>query len=141
MGAVQDLYNDINSYLRLTARVALKTGNDINVGENFTLTFTGSNLGPPNIVFRNVRIHVRGAMFATPVSGSILDAYLPNRDVFPGQSSSLDVVFRADSKWNWDLFSNRPEDVAIAWIDGDVDPGKFFHVWNSITIYEQIEAT
>ncbi len=145
--SAEAVYDDIRSYLRLTSRVVSKVGNHINVGENFTLRFTGSNsayaanlVGKPRIVFLKSRIFVEGTRFASPVNGSgWFD--LPDQTLFPGESSSVDIEFQANADLGWwdDIWS--AEHVAKAWILGDLDQERFFQIWNYIDVHEEIEET
>jgi hypothetical protein len=145
--SADSLYDNIRSYLRLTSRVVSKVGNQIHVGETFTLRFTGSNsayaanlVGKPRIVFRNPRIFVQGTEFASPTSGTAWHN-LPDTLLFPGESSSVAIEFRADSDLGWwdDIWS--AEHVAKAWILGDLDQDRFFQIWNYIDVREEIEET
>jgi hypothetical protein len=145
--SADSLYDNISSYLRLTSRVVSKVGNHINVGESFTLRFTGNNaayaanlVGKPSIVFRDPRIFVQGTEFATPTGGSAWHN-LPDALLFPGESSSVDIEFQANADmgfWN-DIFGE--EHVAKAWILGDLDQDRFFQIWNLINVHEEIEET
>ena len=145
--SADSLYDNIRGYLRLTSRVVSKVGNDINVGENFTLRFTGSNsaysatkVGQPRIVFDNVRIFVEGTAYAQPVRGSAWHN-LPDTELFPGEASSVDIEFEAlrDLGW-WDDIWNA-EHVAKAWILGGLDQDRFFQIWNYIDVREEIDPT
>ena len=141
------LYDNIRSYLKLTSRVTDKVGNQVNVGERFTLRFTGSNsaysarkVGQPRIVFDNVRIYVEGTDYARPVEGPRWHN-LPDTELFPGESSSVNIEFEAtkDLGW-WDDIWNA-EHVAKAWILGDLDQNRFFQIWKYIDVREEIYET
>ena len=145
--SADSLYDNIRSYLRLTSRVVSKVGNKINVGEKFTLRFTGSNsayaanlVGKPRIVFDKPLIYVQGTDYAEPVKGSAW-YNLPDTELFPGESSSVDIEFKAKKELGWwaDIFSE--EHVARAWILADLDKDRFFKIWNYINIHEEIEET
>lgn len=145
--SADSLYDNIRSYLRLTSRVVSKVGSKINVRENFTLRFTGSNsayasnlVGKPRIVFDNPRIFVQGTDFATPTGGSAWHQ-LPDSELFPGESSAVDIEFQAvrDLGWWDDIWS--AEHVAMAWILGDLDQDRFFQIWNYIDVREEIHET
>lgn len=145
--SADSLYDNIRSYLRLTSRVVSKVGNHINVGEKFTLRFTGSNsayatnlVGKPRIVFDNPRIYVQGTAYAKPVKGSAWYD-LPDKELFPGESSSVDIEFKAIKELGWwdDFWS--AEHVAKAWILGDLDQNRFFKIWNYIDVRVEIEET
>jgi hypothetical protein len=141
------LYDDIRGFLRLTSRAVSKIGNHVNVGEVFTLRFTASNVayaanlvGSPRIVFKKPRIFVKGTDYATPTAGA---KWYPLKDelLFPGESSSVDVEFRADTDLGFweDIWS--AEHVAEAWIIGDLDQERFFQIWNKINSFHEIEET
>lgn len=145
--SADSLYDNVRSYLRLTSRVVSKVGNKINVGEKFTLRFTGSNsayaanlVGKPRIVFDKPRIYVEGTNYAQPVNGSAWHN-LPDEELFPGESSSVDIEFEARRELGWwdDIWS--AEHVAKAWILGDLDQNRFFQMWNYIDVREEIEET
>ena len=145
--SAESLYDDIRSFLRLTSRVVDKVGNHINVGETFTLRFTGSNsayaanlVGKPRIVFRNPRIFVQGTEFASPTAGSGWHD-LPDTVLYPGESTFVDIEFQADNDLGWwdDIWS--AEHVAKAWILGDLDQDRFFQIWSYIDVHEEIEET
>jgi hypothetical protein len=146
--SADSLYDDIRGFLRLSTRVVSKVGNNINVGETFTLRFTGSNsaysatrVNSPRIVFRRPRIFVEGTDFASPVEGGGGWHELPDNLLFPGESSSVDVQFRADRDLGWwdDIWN--AEHVAKAWILGDLDQDRFFQIWNYKDVYEEIDET
>ena len=44
MGAYQALHDDITNYLRITSRVVSTVGQNIDVGETFTLRVTATNV-------------------------------------------------------------------------------------------------
>lgn len=145
--SADSLYDDIRSYLRLTSRVVSKVGSLINVGEEFTLRFTGSNsayaanlVGKPRIVFDNARIFVQGTSYAEPVNGAAW-YNLPDTELFPNESSSVDIKFKAKKELGWwdDIWS--AEHVASAWIVGELDQNRFFQIWNKIDVHVEIDAT
>lgn len=145
--SAEAFYDNLRSYLRLTSRVVSKVGNHVNVGERFTLRFTGSNsayaanlVGKPRIVFRNPRIFVQGTDFAEPAEGAAWHD-LPDDLLFPGESSSVDIGFEATSDLGWwdDIWS--AEHVSKAWILGDLDQDRFFQIWSYIDVHEEIEET
>jgi hypothetical protein len=145
--SADSLYDNIRSYLRLTSRVVSKVGNQINVGEKFTLKFTASNaayaanlVGKPRIVFDNPRIYVKGTAYAEPVTGTAWHN-LPDTKLFPGESTSVNIEFKAKKDLGWwdDIWSE--EHVAKAWILGDLDQNRFFQIWNYIDVREEIEET
>lgn len=145
--SADSLYDNIRGYLKLSVRVVSKVGDHINVGERFTLRFTGSNsayasnlVGKPRIIFKNTRVFVEGTQYAEPVEGSGWRT-LPDEGLFPGESSSVDIEFTAtnDLGW-WDDIWNA-EHVAKAWILGDLDQDKYFQMWNYMDVHKEIEET
>lgn len=146
--SADSLYDNIRSYLRLSSRVVSKVGNDINVGENFTIRFTGSNSAyasniyhQPRIIFNNARVFVRGTRYARPVGGDRWHN-LPDNIMHPGESSFIDVEFEAiaDIGGWWDDFWNS-ELVAKTWIFADLDQNQFFTIRNYRNINVEIEQT
>lgn len=145
--SANSLYDNIRSYLKLTNRVVSKVGNHINVGEKFTIRFTGSNSAyaanlfhQPRIVFNKARIYVKGTSYAKPVKGSGWHN-LPDTSLYPGESSSVDIEFEAldDLGWWADIWSS--EHVAKAWIFADLDQNQFFTIRNYKDIHQEIDET
>lgn len=146
--SADSLYDNLRSYLRVTARVIAKAGNDINVDEEFTIRVTGSNtaypanlVGKPRIIFDRSRVYVEGTQYTNVVGG---DRWfdLPDPEIFPGESSSVDVRLVATSEisnWFIDLF--RQERIANVWIRADLDQDRFFEMWNYREFSEEIEPT
>ena len=146
--SADSLYDNIRGYLRVTARVIGKAGNDINVDEQFTIRVTGSNtayaanlVGKPRIVFDRPRVFVEGTQYTNVVGG---DRWfdLPDQELFPGEASSVDVVLVATSEisnWFIDLF--QQERIANVWIRADLDQNRFFEIWNYREFSEEIEPT
>jgi len=111
------------------------------------MRFTASNqayaanlVNEPRIVFLNTRFFVEGTPFASPVGGNAWHN-VPDQTLFPGESSSVDIVFRADANLDWwnDLWS--AEHIAKAWILADLDQNLFFQIWNYSDIREELEPT
>lgn len=146
--SADSLYDNIRGYLRVSARVLRREGNDINVNEKFVIRVTGTNVayaanlvGKPRIVFDNPRVFVQGTQYTDVVGG---DRWfdLPDRKLWPGEASSIDVELVATSEisnWFVDLFSE--EKIAKVWIRGDLDQNRFFEIWNVRTFAEEIEPT
>ena len=145
--SADSMYDDIRSYLRLSTRVITQVGRNINVGENFTVRFTASNqaysagfVGQPRIIFLNTRILVQGGTHASPVTGNAWHN-VPDQTLFPGESSFVDIVFRANSDLGWwdDIFG--VEHISKAWILADLDQNLFFQMWNYSDIQQEIDET
>ncbi|MEQ6124043.1 hypothetical protein AAON49_07590 [Pseudotenacibaculum sp. MALMAid0570] len=145
--SAESLYDNIQSYLRLASRITSREGDNINVGERFTIRFTGSNsayatnlVGKPNIIFNNTRVYVQGTEFARPVGGNGWHN-LSDTALRPGESSFIDVEFEAiDDLDFWsDIFG--VEHVAKAWILADLDQNEFFKIWDYKDVHEEIIET
>ncbi|HEB76881.1 MAG TPA: hypothetical protein ENJ04_11070 [Nitrospirae bacterium] len=145
--SADSLYDNIRSYLKLTTRVVSKVGSNINVGERFTLRFTGSNsayaaniVQQPRIVFNNARVYVQGTEYARPVGGPGWHN-LPDSVLYPGEASSVDIEFEATGDLGWwaDIWSS--EHVAKSWIFADLDQDQFFTIRNYQDVYQEIEET
>jgi hypothetical protein len=146
--SAQSLYSNLQSYLRVVARVVSKHGDYINVEEQFSIRVTGSNtaysanlVNAPRIVFDRPRVFVQGTQY-TDVVGGDRWFVLPDTELFPGEASSVDVELVATSEiadWWADLF--QAERIANIWILGDLDQDRFSEVWNYIEFSEEIEPT
>ena len=146
--SAQALYSNLQSYLRVVARVVDKRGENINVEEQFTIRVTGSNsaysanlVNLPRVVFNRPRVFVQGTQYTDVVGG---DRWfdLPDQQLFPGEASSVDVELVATSEiadfWTDLFFAER---VANIWILGDLDQDLVFQIWNYIEFSEEIEPT
>lgn len=145
--SADSLYDNLRSYLKVTARVVKKQGNDINVKEKFTVKITGSNtagspntVGYPAIVFKNAKLYVEGTSYAKVVSGNGWHN-LPDTLLFPGESSFISLEFEAlsDIPGISDWF--QTEKVAKIWIKADLDQERFFSLWNYMEFHTEIEPT
>ena len=146
--SADSLYDDIRSFLRVSARVTRKEGGNINVGEEFVIRVSGSNtaysaglVSRPRIVFDRPRVYVAGTTYTDVVGG---DRWfdLPDPELFPGEASSVNVELLATSEissWWVDLF--REETIANVWILADLDQDRFFEIWNYREFSEEIEPT
>lgn len=143
--SAESLYDNLRGFLRVTHRLVEKQGNDINVGERFTLRITGSNtaysanlVGKPDIVFRNPRLFVEGTEFATPVGGTGWHV-LPDDLLLPGEGSSVDLEFTADDDLSFfpDIFG--VEKVARVFIRADLDIARYFEMWGVSNLHQEID--
>lgn len=146
--SADSLYDNIRSYLRVTARVIRKEGGDINVREEFTIRVTGSNaaysankVGQPRIVFDRPRVYVEGSQYTDVVGGNRWFD-LPDQELFPGEASFVDVQLVATSEISnpWTDFWNE-EKIARIFIRADLDQNRFFDIWNLSDFHEEIEPT
>ena len=148
MATTIDLYRAFRSHLRLSYRLVALTGADINVGENFTMRFTVANQGPdpspvanPVVVFNNARVIVEATPFATPIAGNSVNLAVPDVQLFPGESSFVDVPMRALRNIGGiaDWFS--AEHVADAWAFADVDLPQYFRIWQHTQVTQELQGT
>ncbi|RMF15843.1 MAG: hypothetical protein D6758_09060 [Gammaproteobacteria bacterium] len=143
--SADSLYDNIRSYLRLTARIVPREGHRVNVGERFTIRFTGTNVAyddgtsdKPDIVFLNPRIRVLGGRHARPVHGDDWHN-LPDTQLFPGESSSIEIEFEAMSEIRGRRADRRNrEQVARTQIEADLDLARFFKIRNYADIHHEI---
>ena len=115
------------------------------MGERFTLRITGSNaayatgfVGEPAIVFDNTRIHVSGTKYAKPIDGDGWHG-LPDAELFPGESSSVDIEFEATADLPWYSDWYQAEKVAKVFIRANLDQNRFFTLWNVKTLEHEID--
>ncbi len=143
-----DLYRSFKNDLRLSYRLVAVTGSDINVGENFTMRFSVSNQGPdpspvnnPVVIFNNARVIVEATAFATPLAGGSVNLAVPDTQLFPGESSFVDVPMRALRNIGGitDWFS--AENVARAWAFADIDQQQYFRIWQFTDVNQELEPT
>lgn len=142
------LYDNVRSYLRVSARVIVKRGQDINVGEEFTVRVTVSNTAysanlveRPRIVFDRARVFVEASEFTQVIDGNRWFA-LPDQELFPGEATSVDIQFRATSEisdWFTDFFF--AERIARVWVTAALDQNRFFEIWNVMDFNQEIEPT
>jgi hypothetical protein len=145
--SADSLYDNLRSYLRISSRVVEKTGDHINVGEKFTMRFTVSNaayasgfVGSPDIVFDRPRLFVEGTRYARPAPGDGWHV-LPDVELFPGESSSVNVDFEAlrDIPGIADWFQR--EHVARVWARADLDQNRYFAIWSYDDVHREIDPT
>lgn len=148
MATTVDLYRSFRGHLRLSYRLVERTGNDVNVGEKFTMRFTVANMAPnptptenPIIVFNDAHVIVAATRFATPVAGAQVNIAVRDTRLFPGESSFVDIPMEAlrDLPFWEDLFS--AEHVANAWAFADVDVQEYFRIWQDRNVFQEIEGT
>ncbi len=142
------LYDNVRGFLRVSARVVAKRGEDINVGEEFIVRVTVNNTAypanlveRPRIVFDRPRVFVEASEFTQVIGGNRWHQ-LPDQELFPGESTSVDIAFRATSEisnWFVDLFSS--ERIARVWVAADLDQNRFFEIWNVMDFDNEIEPT
>ena len=145
MSVADSLYDDIRSYLRLTSRVISKVGDQVNISEKFTIRFTVSNTAYPNyveqpaIVFKNPYIYVEGTEYAEIIPEGPCTKKFPDTLLKPGESSSVDIEFKAKKDIAGWVDIYLTERVARAWIHADLDQNRFFFIRNYIDVNVEIE--
>lgn len=130
-----DLRNELRGYLRGHTTIVRKVGSQINVGEQFTLRVTATNVAPADsrIYFTEVSYSVAETGYAdllTPHPDYVarVDVPFPDRRFLaPGISTSVDLEFRAlrsFSDWLHDVWNAEP--VAQVAVHGFLDIRRFF---------------
>jgi hypothetical protein len=112
------------------------------------MRFTVSNQGPnpspvnnPVVIFNNARVIVNATQFATPVAGGSVNLAVPDAQLFPGESSFVDIPMRALRNIGGitDWFS--AEHVADAWAFADADLPQYFRIWQFTGVTQEIQPT
>lgn len=144
-------HQSLRSLLRLNTNLSRKEGDEVNVGETFTLQFNLWNdapdvLGPatPRIVFTHLKLTIRATAFATPLQDgkpvseatfSFADAALGG-----GEHTTVEVTLQAIRNMGGleDLLSR--EEVAEVLITADLDLAQYFQVRLQRAVYEEIAS-
>ena len=149
LGTLNGLRDEARNNLRLTASVIQTQGNDLDVGEHFTVRFTlfndfrGSNGETPGHAhFRNLSLKLSRTTYARPVAGDEVTLNLTDHLGF-GSGISRDVEFEALAKIPlvrlmghlWDI----PEPYVKARAEADFDILRFFHIVQDEVFTTQIE--
>jgi hypothetical protein len=151
MSILEDIHNEVASYLSLSVRLTERAGTQINVGEEFTLSLTLRNTASPSqrptIIFRDLFLRVDATVYAHPRDArSGIFVVIREGSLLPGESRSEDVVMVADRNMGsdivgflTDLFSQ--EEVATVHFSAALDLGAFFVVHKDQRLYQEIEPT
>lgn len=138
-------YLDVKSY----ALQSSIQGNEINVGETFTLRVRVTNNAPsgtnlPNIRYRNVRVIVRGTEYARPVDGNPTARELGDTVLSRNQDDHVDFTMRAE-RAIFDAFGTipgiLPEQVARITVNADIDQNAFFRITETTNAVVDIVTT
>lgn len=145
--SADNLYDDLRSKLRLTARVVKKTGNDINVREKFVMRFSVLNtayaanrVDLPDIIFDKPQIYVEGTEYAEPVEGNGWRS-VPDQKLRPGEGSSVDVEMVAKRNIGGIADWFQTERVARTWARAQLDEAAFFQIWTYRDVHEELQGT
>jgi hypothetical protein len=151
MSLLNDLYNELGNFLTFSSRIADKTGQHINVGEEFTLRLTINNTAArsyPWVRFTELWVRVDSATHARPRDGrnGLFVVPLQTTTVDPGDSISVDVIMVATGNMGHDFFGAiadifNQEYVANVRLSARVDPGLLFTVNKDQRVYDEIEPT
>ena len=125
-------------------------GNELQVGEEFTLRVRVVNTAPsgitnPVITFRNVRVTVSGTQFAVPVSGNTVNVDLDDPTLTRGGDSGIaDIRMRA-TQAIMGIFDTAPfiypENFATVTVRADVDQNAFFGITEQHTAVVDIKTS
>ena len=144
--AISELHAELRSWLELTTRVVQRTGNEINVGERFTVRFTVTNRAPrrtspevPDVAFEELQIGIGRTAYAAPVNGPGWHP-LPVKQLEPAESASVEVEFEAIGTLNF--FSDWLNDELIArpMISANVDYKRLFNIRKVEAVHVEIDG-
>lgn len=131
-------WRDFSSLLRISHSIIRKQGNDINIGEEFTMRVKITNVaqGPswhsrrPNIRFRNLQVRISGGDHARPQAGNTVTLQLNDQLLTAGDSGRVDVpmVATGDLSFFPDIFGT--EEIALVTVLADLDQDAYFRIWN-----------
>jgi hypothetical protein len=146
MDEARELYNDLQRFLRVSARIVSTHGELVNVGEEFTAKVTVTNqaysqsLDRPLIVFLNPRILVGSTEYAELVKKPMqLPIYaLPDDRLPPGESTSKDLKFKAKLAIEMFAGGSYTERIASIHIYAKLDYDSYFSIRNHADIYHDI---
>jgi len=140
-------WRDFSSLLRIRHSVIRKQGNDINVGEEFTMRVTITNIAPssnlhgrrPIIRFRNIRVRISAGNHARPQAGNTVTLPLNDQLLTAGDSGFVDVPMLATGDFSWieDIFG--VEEVARVTALADLDQDAYFRIWNHAHLEHEID--
>ena len=144
---VHGLYDDLQSYLRISARISAKVGEVINEGEDFTIKVTGSNAAPSktrpedaDIIFVNPWVFIHGTAYAKPKPDGYFYAWhkLPDDRLYPGESSYVEFEFTALQSIEGAGEEAIVEHIATAKIWAKLDIDRYFTVGDTLEIRTNI---
>lgn len=141
--SADSLYKSFQGYLDVRAYVLQSSiqGNEIQVGETFTLRVRVTNRAPaginnPDIRFLNTRVTIRRTDYARPVDGNVITVNLDDTTLTRGgDAGRVDVPMRAE-RAIFDGFGTipgiLPEHVATVTVRTDIDQNAFFRIAETV---------
>ncbi len=148
--SMMDLRNELKAYLRGQTTIVRKVGSQINVGEQFTLRITATNIAPPDsrIYFTEASYSVAETEYAdmlTPHPDYVAREDVPfpgRRFLAPGLSTSVDLEFRALRSFSDGLhdFWNA-EPIAQVAVHGFLDVRRFFAIASRAAASHEIDPS
>jgi hypothetical protein len=153
MSVLEDIHNEVASYLSLSVTLTQRAGTQINVGEEFTLRFTLRNTASPSrrptIIFRDLFLRVDATVYAHPRDappGSAIFVVIREGTLGPGELRTADVVLVADRNMGSDFVGFladmfAQEEVATVRFSAALDLGAFFVVHKDQRLVQEIEPT
>lgn len=138
---VQQIRAELAANLEVRASITMRTGDFVNVGEEFRVTFQVSNhLTYLDAAFKDVWLFVEATPFATPRDGAQVNVRLG--DIPSRGSRSADVRFKALARFQPMVSLDLPEPYTKARVRAQFDIQSLFHnLWQERTFVTQIEAT
>jgi hypothetical protein len=150
MSTIDLLRSELKGYLRGSTSIVRKVGSQINVGEQFTLRVTATNVAPSasRVYFTEVSWSVEESEYAdllTPRQEqvAIVGRLFPDRTtLWPGVSTSVDLEFRALRNFGdsfHDLFNAEP--IALVGVSGFLDVRRFFAFGSLVAASHEIDPS
>ncbi|MCM4171108.1 hypothetical protein DHD32_06430 [Arenibacter sp. TNZ] len=131
-------WRDFSSLLRISHSIIRKQGNDINVGEEFTMRVTITNIAEssslhsrrPNIRFSDLQVRISAGDHARPQAGNSVTLPLNDQLLTAGDSGTVDVVMLATGDLSFfpDIFGT--EEIAEVTVFANLDQNAYFRIWN-----------
>jgi hypothetical protein len=144
-------HQSLHHLLRLNTNLSRKEGEEVNVGETFTLQFTLWNdapdvLGPatPRIVFTPLQLTIQATAFATPLQDGkpVLEATFSFADATlgGGEQTTVEVNLQAIRNMHGLEHLLSREEVAEVLVTADLDLAQYFQVRLHRPVYEEIAS-
>lgn len=131
-------WRDFSGLLRISHSITSKQGNDINVGEEFTMRVTITNIAQssslhsrrPNIRFRNLQVRISAGNHARPQAGNTVILSLDDQLLTAGDSGRVDVPMLATGDLSFFPDIVGVEEIAEVTVLADLDQNAYFRIWN-----------
>lgn len=150
--SAKSLFDSFRNYLDVQLSVPSNSypGNELQVGEQFTLRVRVRNIAPtgidnPIITFRNVRVTVSGTQFAVPVEGNTVNRDLNDPVLTRGGDDGIAEIRMRATQAILGIFDTAPffypENFATVTVRADVDQDAFFRITERHTAVVDIKTS